>query len=52
MENDAKEILPRLDRLVSDLCALGLYEYADRLEEFTGDLEERMTILTIWSDDD
>lgn len=40
MENDAKGILPRLDRLVSDLCALGLYEYADRLEEFTGDLEE------------
>jgi hypothetical protein len=36
----ARDILPRLDRLVSDLCALGLYEYADRLEEFTGDLEE------------
>ncbi len=35
-----EDILNRLDTLVRDIASLGLYAMADRLEEFTGDLEE------------
>lgn len=38
----AQECVGRLDRLVSDLAYLGFYNLADRLEEFTGDLEWKM----------
>lgn len=37
-----EDILNRLDQLVGDLAKEGLYSMADRLEEFTGDLEEAL----------
>lgn len=37
-----EDILNRLDQLVGDLAGEGLYSMADRLEEFTGDLEEAL----------
>ena len=41
----AQEIIDALDKAVSDLAALGLYEFADHLEELTGDLEEASMML-------
>lgn len=38
----ARECVANLDKIVSDLAYLGFYNLADRLEEFTGDLEEKM----------
>lgn len=38
-----EDILNRLDTLVRDIASLGLYTMADRLEEFTGDLEEALS---------
>lgn len=38
----ARECVGRLDKIVSDLAYLGFYNLADRLEELTGDLEEKM----------
>lgn len=38
----AKEAIATLDRVASDLAYIGFYTLADRLEEFTGDLEEKM----------
>lgn len=38
----ARSCVERLDKIVSDLAYLGFYHLADRLEELTGDLEEKM----------
>lgn len=39
---DIKELLNDLDRIVNRLAWHKLYDYADRLEEFVGDLEEEL----------
>lgn len=38
----ARSCMGKLDEIVSDLAYLGFYNLADRLEEFTGDLEWKM----------
>lgn len=38
----ARSCVERLDKITSDLASLGFYNLADRLEELTGDLEDKM----------